>query len=222
MEPLQRFENRSHAGQLLAKRLLAYAGRPDVLVLALARGGVPVAYSIAHALRLALDVLLVRKIGFPGHAEYAMGAIASGGICILQAQALSAFDIAPELIEASAQRELHEIERREKIYRAQSPALPWRERVVILVDDGLATGSTMQVAAHVVREANPARLLVAVPVGSPQACDIIRPMVDELICLSIPEPFHAVGLWYEHFDQVSDERVRALLDKQRAQLAASS
>ena len=207
----KRFANRIQAGELLARRLTAYAGRSDVLVLALPRGGVPVGFSIAKKLEVPLDVLLVRKIGLPGREEYAMGAIASGGVCILQAEILSALDIPAQVIEAVAQRELREIERREKIYRAGRHPLQLREHVVIIADDGLATGSTMQVAVHVVREANPARLIVAVPVAAPDAYEKLKSEADEIICLSTPEPFHAVGLWYENFEQTSDDEVKKLL-----------
>jgi putative phosphoribosyl transferase len=212
IEKLKRFKNRMEAGELLAQRLVSYARRDDAIVLALPRGGVPVGFAVAKALEVPLDVLLVRKLGFPGHEEYAMGAIASGGVCILQAEVMSANEISPSVVEAVAQRELREIERREKLYRAGRDALQLRERVVILVDDGLATGSTMQVAVKVVREANPARLIVAVPVAPRDSYENLRTKVDEIICLSMPEPFYAVGQWYENFEQTTDEEVIALLE----------
>lgn len=207
----RRFENRTKAGEMLAQRLVAYTRRKDAIVLALPRGGVPIGYAVAKALEIPLDVLLVRKLGLPGHEEFAMGAIASGGVCLLQANVMSAYDIPPSTIEAVAQRELHEIERREKLYRGARPAPQMREHVVILADDGLATGSTMQVAVRVARAANPARLIVAVPVGSSEACEKIRSEVDEIICLSIPESFYAVGQWYDDFEQVTDDEVRSYL-----------
>ncbi len=206
-----KFENRKQAGELLARQLLGYRGRNDVLVLALPRGGVPIGAEIAKKLSAPLDVMLVRKLGLPGREEYAMGAIASGGKCILQAEVLSALDISPEMIEAVSQREMQEIKRREELYRAGRPAPQLRERVVILADDGLATGSTMQVAVHVVREANPARLIVAVPVGPADVCEKLKSEADEIICLRMPSPFYAVGNWYEDFTQTSDDEVKALL-----------
>ncbi len=213
MTKLKRFKDRMQAGELLSHRLTAYARRPDVIVLALPRGGVPVGFVVAKKLAVPLDILLVRKLGFPGQEEYAMGAIASGGICILQAEAMSALDIPVPVIEAVAQRELREIERREKNYRADRPPPQLQEHVVILVDDGLATGATMQVAVHVVRNANPARVIVAVPVGAPDTCEKLRGEVDELICLSTPDPFYAVGMWYEDFEQVNDEEVKNMLEE---------
>lgn len=210
-ESQRRFENRRQAGELLARRLSAYRGRNDVLVLALPRGGVPVGAVIAKELSVPLDIMLVRKLGLPGRKEYAMGAIASGGKCVLQAEVLSALDISPETIESVAQREMQEIRRREELYRAGRPAPQLRERVVILVDDGLATGSTMQVAVHVVREANPARLIIAVPVAPAEACEKLKAEADEIICLRMPSPFYAVGNWYENFEQTTDDEVKMLL-----------
>lgn len=210
-EHMKRFKDRSQGGEMLAQRLTAYAGCNNALVLALPRGGVPVGAVIAKNLELPLDVLLVRKLGMPGHAEYAIGAIASGGVSVLNAEAMSIFRIPPEVIEEVAQREMREIERREKLYRDARPAPQLRERVVILADDGLATGSTMEVAVRVARAANPSRLIVAVPVGSREACEKLQSMVDEFICLSIPEPFFSVGQWYDDFDQTSDNEVIALL-----------
>lgn len=213
MEHSKKFKDREQAGELLARRLTAYTGRSDVIVLALPRGGVPVGAAVARKLGVPLDVLLVRKLGLPGREEYAMGAIASGGHCILQAEVLSALDIPPQVIEVVSQREMQEIKRREKLYRADRPAPQLREHVVILVDDGLATGSTMKVAVHVVREANPAKLIVAVPVAPIEACEKLKAEADEIICLSMPDPFHAVGMWYENFAQTTDEEVKSLLDE---------
>lgn len=211
MENQKLFRNRIQAGEALALRLADYAGRDDVIVLALPRGGVPVGAAIARRLKVPLDVLLVRKLGLPGREEYAMGAIASGGVCILQAEVLSTLDIPPSVIEAVAQREMLEIKRREKLYRAGRPPPQLRERVVILADDGLATGSTMQVAAHVVRESNPARLIVAVPLAPSKTCEKLKSEADEVICLRTPEPFYSVGQWYEDFEQTKDDEVTSLL-----------
>lgn len=209
---LNRFKNRLHAGALLAHELGEYARRQDVLVLALPRGGVPVGFSIARKLKVPLDVLLVRKLGLPGQEEYAIGAIASGGACILQAEVLSVLGISPSTIEEVAQREMREIIRREKLYRGDRPPLQLREKTVILVDDGIATGSTIEVAIKVVRESNPARLVVAVPVAPLEICTKLRPKVDQLVCLSRPELFCSVGFWYQNFEQVGDQEVKMLLD----------
>lgn len=212
---VKRFRDRIHAGELLAKRLAAYAGRPDVIVLALPRGGVPVGYAVAKALRVPLDVLVVRKLGVPGHEEFAMGAIASGGEYVLNHDLVQMAGIPGQLIEAAARRGLAELERREQLYRAGRPPLQLRGCTVILVDDGLATGATMQVAVKAVRKAQPARVIVAVPVGSPDTCSEMDMDADEVICDRTPEPFHAVGLWYEDFSQTSDEEVQKLLDEAR-------
>lgn len=211
MDKSKRYKDRSQAGEALSARLATYAGCEQALILALPRGGVPVALAVAKALKIPLDVLLVRKLGLPGNEEYAMGAIASGGVCVLRAEAMSAFDVPPATIEEIAQRELREIERRETLYRGARPAPRLRERVVILVDDGLATGSTMEVAVQVVRAANPLRLIVAVPVGSREACEKLQSQADEFICLHTPERFFSVGQWYDNFDQVSDSEVVAFL-----------
>lgn len=213
LEELKRFKNRLQAGEFLAPRLLAYARRNDAIVLALPRGGVPVGFSIAMALEIPLDVLLVRKLGLPGQEEYAMGAIASGGVCILRAEVTSALDIPASVIEAVAQREQREIARREKLYRGGRAVPQLRERIVILADDGLATGATMQVAVQVVHESNPAKVIVAVPVAPREVCEKLRLTVDECICLSMPEPFYAVGQWYENFEQITDDEVTDLLDE---------
>ncbi len=197
----------------MAQRLSAYARRPDVIVLALPRGGVPVGFAIAKALDVPLDILLVRKLGVPGHEEYAMGAIASGGSYVLQPAVLEEQNIPPAVVQATAERELREIERREKLYRANRPPLDVRDRVVTLVDDGLATGSTMLAAVRVLREAKPARVIAAVPAAAPDTCQNLQSEVDEMICLYTPDPFYAVGLWYEDFSQTSDEEVQKLLEE---------
>lgn len=212
MPDLIRFKNRTQAGELLARRLSAYARRPDALVLALPRGGVPVGYALAAALELPLDILLVRKLGFPGHAEFAMGAIAGGGKRYLQQDVLRDYNIPAETVEAVTQTEAAELARREAVYRAGRPALPLQGRAVILVDDGMATGSTMKVALLALREAQPARVIVAVPVASGEAVAMLTADADQVVCLMQPEQFYAVGLWYEHFGQTSDEEVIDLLD----------
>lgn len=211
MVKLQRFKNRMQAGELLAYRLAAYTGRPDVIVLALPRGGVPVGFAVANKLEVPLDILLIRKLGLPGQEEYAMGAIASGGTRILEDDVLRNLKISDRVIERVTQRELHEIHRREKLYRGHRLAPQLQDRVVILVDDGLAVGSTMQVAVQVVRKANPTRVIVAVPVAAPEAYKKLKPKVDEIICMSTPEPFYAVGMWYKNFGQTTDEEVKRLL-----------
>lgn len=207
------FRDRSEAGQLLAERLIAYAGRPDILVLALPRGGVPVAYEVARALGAPLDVFVVRKLGIPGHEELAMGAIASGGVRVLNDDVVQALHIPERVIEAVAARELRELERRERAYRGDRPAPDVRDRTVILVDDGLATGSTMRAAVAALRRLGPARIVVAVPTAAPSTCEEFRREADECICQITPEPFHAVGLWYQDFSQTTDDEVRDLLDR---------
>ena len=211
MADVERFKNRTEAGALLAQRLNAYARRRDVVVLALPRGGVPVGFAVAQALEVPLDILLVRKLGMPGHEEYAIGAIASGGMRVLQPEIVDRLKIPLSVIDELVRREQQEIERREKLYRPERPALPLRERIVIVVDDGLATGSTMLAAIHALRQSQPARVICAVPVGAADTCANLALEVDDLICLRTPEPFHAVGLWYEDFDQTGDDEVRKLL-----------
>jgi predicted phosphoribosyltransferase len=198
-----------------------YADRPDVLVLALPRGGVPVAYEVARALHAPLDIFLVRKLGVPGHEELAMGAIATGGVRVLNEDIVQYLQIPGEVIDAVAVDEQRELERRERAYRDDRPAPDVRGKTVILVDDGLATGSTMRAAAAALRKQQPARIVVAVPVSAVQTCDEYRMGVDEIVCAVTPEPFHGVGLWYEDFSQITDEEVRTLLaqstsERQRA------
>jgi putative phosphoribosyl transferase len=213
MASYKRFKDRIEAGELLAQRLMRYARRDDVIVLALPRGGVPVGYVIASKLEVALDVLLVRKLGFPGREEFAMGAIASGGVSILQKEVIDRFRIPLSVVEAVKQRESNEIERREKRYRANRPFPQLQDRVVILVDDGIATGSTMLAAVQCLRNFKPARIIIAVPVAPPETCRILRSEVDDMICLSMPEQFYAVGAWYKDFGQTSDEEVTNLLER---------
>jgi putative phosphoribosyl transferase len=222
MTTLKRFKNRTQAGELLAQKLVAYAHHPDAIVVALPRGGVPVGFVIATALEVPLDILLVRKLGIPGYEEHAMGAIASGGLCVLQPMVLDRLKIPPSTIEQVAHRELDEIKRREKLYRAGRPALPLHNRVVILVDDGLATGSTMTVAVQAVRNQNPARVIIAVPIAAQEACKDLGAKADEIICLDTPSPFYAVGLWYDDFSQTSDHEVKSLLEEAERQQAPRS
>jgi putative phosphoribosyl transferase len=206
-----RFRDRAHAGRVLARALLAYAGRDDVVVLALPRGGVPVAAELARALGAQLDVFVVRKLGLPGHEELAMGAVAPGGVLVLDDRLVRGLGIPYEVLQETVEKELRELERREAAYRAGRPPLDLEGKTVILVDDGLATGATMRAAALALRKYKPARVVVAVPVASAETCDEFRADVDEIVCALTPSPFHAVGLWYDDFSQTSDEEVRELL-----------
>jgi putative phosphoribosyl transferase len=196
----------------LAARLARYAGRPDVLVLALPRGGVPVAFEVAQALGAVLDVFLVRKLGLPGHEEFAIGAIASGGVTVLNEETLRDYGVSRAQVEAVVDAEQRELERRERQYRGNRAFPDLTGRTVILIDDGLATGSTMRAAVAALRQERPARVIVAVPTAPPETCDELRTIVDEMVCLVTPEPFYAVGLWYEDFSQTTDEEVRELLE----------
>lgn len=207
------FRDRAEAGQQLAAKLEKYANRPDVLILALPRGGVPVAFEVAQALHAPLDVFLVRKLGVPGHAELAMGAIASGGVRVLNDEAVRMLGISDEVIESVAAKEHKELERREHAYRGDRPAPKVRGRTVILIDDGLATGSSMRAAVAALRQQGPARIVVAVPVGATETCAELKAQADEIICAATPAPFHAVGLWYDDFSQTTDEEVHDLLEK---------
>jgi putative phosphoribosyl transferase len=206
-----RFRDRAHAGRVLARALLAYAGRDDVVVLALPRGGVPVAAELARALGVHLDVFVVRKLGLPGHEELAMGAVAPGGVLVLDHRLVRGLGIPDEVLQETVEKELRELERREAAYRAGRPPLDLEGRTVILVDDGLATGATMRAAALALRKYKPARVVVAVPVASAETCDEFRADVDEIVCALTPSPFHAVGLWHDDFPQTGDEEVRELL-----------
>jgi putative phosphoribosyl transferase len=219
---MKRFKNRTEAGRFLAERLTAYANRPDVLVLALPRGGVPVAYEVAAALNVPLDIFLVRKLGVPGHEELAMGAIATGGVRVLNDDVVSYLSIPDEVIDAVAMEEQQELERREQLYRGERHARSVRDRVAILIDDGLATGSTMRAGALALRQQQPAAIVIAVPVAASQTCDEFRAEVDEVICDVTPEPFRAVGLWYEDFTQTTDEEVRDLLARAEHGLTATA
>jgi putative phosphoribosyl transferase len=208
---VSRFANRTEAGELLATKLAAYANRPDVLVLALPRGGVPVAFAVAKALHAPLDVFLVRKLGVPGQEELAMGAIATGDVRVLNHEVVQYLRIPDEVINAVAARELQEIRRRERLYRDDRPSPEVHGRTVILVDDGLATGSTMRAAVAALRQQQPARIIVAVPIAAPETCEELHAEVDEIVCAVTPDPFYAVGLWYEDFSQTTDGEVRELL-----------
>jgi putative phosphoribosyl transferase len=205
------FSNRIEAGRQLAEKLDKYAGREDVIVLGLPRGGVPVAYEVAKCLRAPLDVFIVRKLGVPGFEELAAGAIASGGVRVLNEDVMRAIPHADEVIEAVTAREAAELERREQIYREGRPPPELRGRIVILVDDGLATGATMRAAVKALRQGGAAKIVVAVPVGPPDTCREIEQEADETICLSTPVFFQAVGQYYEDFSQTGDEDVRELL-----------
>ncbi len=208
---VERFHDRAEAGRVLARELASYAGRPDVLVLALPRGGVPVAYEVAHSLGVPLDLFLVRKLGVPGHEELAMGAIASGGVRVVNQEVVEALGIPEYIIDEVVSDELRELARRGQQYRGDRPPPGVRGRTVILVDDGLATGSTMRAAVRALRQQGPARIIVAVPTAARETCRALEAEVDEIICAITPEPFYAVGLWYEDFSQTADEEVRMLL-----------
>ena len=206
-----RFPNRHAAGVVLARYLEHLAGRDDVVVLALPRGGVPVAAEVARALHAPLDVFVVRKLGLPGHAELAMGAIASGGVRVLNEEVVEMCRLSAATIDAVTRAERGELERRERAYRDGRPRVPVEGRVVVLVDDGLATGSTMKAAVLAVRSLKPSRIVVAAPVGAADTCRALSETADEVICPAQPEPFAAVGLWYEDFSQTSDDEVRQIL-----------
>src|SRR5262245_20227865 len=213
------YRNRSEAGRFLAARLADYARRPNVLVLALPRGGVPVGFEVARALGAPLDVFLVRKLGVPGQTELAMGAIATGGVRVLNDEVVRALGIPDEVIDDVAAEEQKELERREQAYRDGRPAADVAGRTVILVDDGLATGSSMRAAVAALRRRGPARLIVAVPVGAVETCAELRGEADDAICARTPAPFYAVGLYYEDFSQTTDAEVRDLLRRAAAEPA---
>jgi putative phosphoribosyl transferase len=208
-----RFKNRSEAGRLLASRLSNYANRSDVLVLALPRGGVPVAFEVAKALNAPLDLILVRKLGVPGQRELALGAIASGGVLVLNKEVIELLRITPEIINSALAEEQLELERREKLYRGDRPSPEVQGRVVILVDDGIATGSTIRAAIDGLKQQKPASIILAVPTAPLSICAELRKQVDDIVCLMTPEPFSAVGLWYIDFLQTTDEEVRYLLEQ---------
>jgi predicted phosphoribosyltransferase len=215
-----RYRNRTEAGRRLAAELGEYTNRPDVVVLALPRGGVPVAYQVARVLSAPLDVFIVRKLGLPTHPELAMGAIASGGIRLIDEAAVRRFEVTDAQIAAVATAEERELERRERLYRSGRQLPDVAGKTVILVDDGLATGATMAAAAAAIRALEPAKLVVAVPVASPETCDAFRDITDDIVCAQTPEPFYAVGLWYEDFSQTSDEEVQELLERAAREITA--
>ena len=214
-ERARRFHDRYEAGRRLAGELHAYAGRDDVIVVALPRGGVPVGYEVALALGVPLEVMQVRKLGVPGHEELAMGAIASGGVRIVSENVVEALGIPERVIATVAAAEVQELERRERVYREGRLFPEMRGRTVILVDDGLATGSTMRAAVAALRSLGAARLVAAVPVAPKESRDAMREVVDEVVCASVPERFQAVGEWYDDFSQISDQEVSELLRRGR-------
>lgn len=205
------FGDRREAGRVLASRLSHYKDRDDVVVLALPRGGVPVAWEVARALDSSLDVFLVRKLGVPGYKELAMGAIATGGVRVLNEDVVGWYGIPEPIIDEVAREEQAELERRERVYRAGKSRAELRDRIVILIDDGLATGSTMKAAVKAVRAQGPKKVVVGVPVGAPETCRELQDIADEVVCARTPAPFSAVGQWYRDFSQTSDDEVRELL-----------
>jgi len=206
-----RFRDRVHAGRELAGLLAHYAHRPDVIVLGLPRGGMPVAAEVARALGVPFDVFLVRKLGVPGHEELAFGAIAQGGVQVLNNSLIADLDLPPSAVEHVAARERTELERRDELYRGGRPFPILHDRTVILIDDGLATGATMEAAVIALRRLDPARVVVAAPVGARETCDRLSGIGDEVVCAATPDPFDAVGAWYDDFSQTTDDEVRALL-----------
>lgn len=206
-----RFKDRVDAGRALARLLTTYAGRRDVLVLGLPRGGVPVAAEVARALGAPVDVFLVRKLGVPGHEELACGAIAEGGVRVLNDSLIAQLDLPPSLIDLIARREQLELDRRDRLYRGDRPAPDVRQRIVILVDDGLATGATMEAGVRALRSLGPAKIVVAAPVGARETCERLKTIADDVVCASTPQSFDAVGLWFDDFRQTTDDEVRALL-----------
>jgi len=206
------FRDRRHAGRQLAAKLEQYANQPNVVVLALPRGGVPVSYEVARALHAPLDVFLVRKLGVPWQPELAMGAIASGGAQVLNTDIVRALELPGYVIEQTAAQERQELERREQAYRQGRPEPDVRGKTVILVDDGLATGASMRAAVLALRQLGPARIVVAVPTAAQETCDAFRDIADEIVCAQTPEPFLAVGAWYDDFTQTTDDEVRELLN----------
>ena len=213
MSARSRFADRHDAGRRLAERLRHYAGRDDVIVLGLPRGGVPVAFEVARALGVPLDVFVVRKLGVPGHEELAMGAIASGGVRVLNDDVLAATRMSAEALEAVAARELERLQEQERAYRGERKPLDVSGRVAILVDDGLATGATMRAAIEALRDRGAGAIVVAVPTAPIETCDALRREVDEVVCARTPDPFMAVGLWYRDFAPVGDQEVTELLSE---------
>lgn len=215
-------QNRTEAGQLLAKKLTAYANRSDVLVLGLPRGGVPVAFEVATALNAPLDICIVRKLGVPGHEELAMGAIAMGGVMVLNEEVVKGLKIARPILERVAAREKLELARRDRLYRGDRPLPELHGRTVILVDDGIATGSTLKAAIAIVRQQQPKSIVVAVPVAPQSTCSQLKGQVDEVVCLMMPEPLRAIGLWYDDFLPTTDAEVKDLLARAERKLTEIS
>ena len=212
------FKDRRDAGRKLAQKLSAYANQSNMLILALPRGGVPVAYEVALALNVSLDIFLVRKLGLPGREELAIGAIASGGVRILNSDIVRMLSVPEEVINFVARRELQELQRRERLYRGNRPSPEVRDRKVILIDDGLATGASMRAAVAGLRAQHPSRIVIAAPAAAAETCAALRSDADEVICAITPEPFYGVSRWYEDFSQVTDEEVRTLLENAKHQL----
>jgi putative phosphoribosyl transferase len=212
------FKDRRDAGRKLAHKLSAHARGQNTLILALPRGGVPVAYEVALILNIPMDIFIVRKLGLPGREELAIGAIASGGIRILNSDIIRMLSVPEEAINFVSRRELQELQRRERLYRGNRPSPEVRDRTIILIDDGLATGASMRAAVAGVRAQHPARVVVAVPAAAAETCDVFRSEVEEVVCAITPEPFYGVSRWYEDFSQVTDEEVRTLLEEANRQL----
>jgi predicted phosphoribosyltransferase len=215
---MERFTDRRDAGRVLARKLSAYKGQTDVFILALPRGGVPVAYEVALALNAPLDIFLVRKLGLPGREELAVGAIASGGVRVLNHDIIRVLNVPEEVINIVAQRELLELGRREQRYRGDRPPPDVHGRKVILIDDGLATGASMRAAVVGIRAQDPGRIIIAVPVASQELCDAFEFEVDEMVCAMTPDPFLGVSRWYEDFSQTTDEEVRLFLEQANRQV----
>ena len=211
MEPF--FKDRSDAGRKLAQKMQAYSNRDDVIVLGLPRGGVPVAFEVARAINAPLDIFLVRKLGVPGHEELAMGAIASGGVRVLNEDVVNYLNVPNRIIDQVTQREQQELERRERAYRGDWPQPDLRNRTVILVDDGLATGASMRAAVAALRAQDSSRVIVAVPTAAPETCEAFEDIVEDIVCAITPRPFLGVGAWYQEFSQTTDDEVRSLLEQ---------
>ncbi len=208
-----KFKDRVHAGQCLAKALAKYAGRDDVIVIGLPRGGVPVAFEVAKALHAPLDVIVVRKLGVPGWEELAMGAIAAGGVRVMNEEVVRVAGVPPSVVESVVDEQTMELHRRERAYRGHAAPPQVQDKIVILVDDGIATGSTIRAAAEALRQISPARIVIAAPVGARDSCAALEAVADEMVVVSQPHEFRAVGLWYEDFGQTSDEEVVSLLSE---------
>lgn len=215
---MQLFADRAHAGRLLADALGAYADAPEVIVLALPRGGVPIGYEVARRLHVPLDVYVVRKLGVPSHEELAMGALASDGTCVVDEELIESLGIDAAALQDVVQREIGELRRREVAYRDARPEPDIGRKTVIVVDDGLATGATMRAAATALRTRHPAEIVAAAPVAAPRTCASLESVADRVVCVATPDPFHAVGLYYQNFEQTSDDEVRRLLARAAADL----